>query len=1245
MDQELNKKWYSIDSKSRSMKAAFLSNELLTTQTKNEFDTSKEVIEQVDEFIDNAKVYTSISNITTEDGHLIIAFANGLTFDCGKVRGDKFIPVKTTSGIEYRYESEPEDQLRLLVPIDDILFKFENLTDEQRDLLAFHFSDFTEDEIKQLQEPALEAAQLANDATTEAIAATNVSIQTNEKVKVAEEARVAAENIRNSNEATRISSEQNRITEETIRIQAEKQRNTDEDVRKGNEAIRVNSEELRDKAEIERGKAETIRSNSEKERISNESIRDTNEINRQTEESARSEAESIRIINENQRIEAEKGRKEAETNREDAEKERKLNEEVRESSEADRIDLESVRKCNEDIRLDNESKRVTAENTRLESEKKRITEEETRVNNEVERQESESDRVLSEDIRNNQENDRITSETNRVDSETERIKNEANRVEAESSRIEKEKERDDAEKNRIASETERITSETERSNSEKSRSDAESLRDSTETKRIDAESDRNQAELLRVQEEQNRISEESKRNEAELVRKTSETDRIEEESKRSSSETDRINAEKLRNDAEDTRVIEEKKRDDAEKIRIEAEISRIKAEEQRVIDNNEALVNAAIATESANNSAAAAQEMADKQPIFDPYGYVYFWDRTLKDYVKSDVNLMGKPFSIAETYPSVEAMKADADNEKIPLGSFVAVSIPIPNVPEGSDTEEPDTAKLYVKNERDGVISFNFIVDMSGARGFTGKTPQFNIGLVTKDENPSASLSPNGTDSNGNPKFLLNLVLPKGDKGNTPLFEIGTVTTGNPGDPADASLVLGEQTETGVPKYRLDLVLPQSSGSVSVQKENLKANKTYLFKPSTDGSADGEFVEYVVPIQIQTDWNATETELPSFIRNKPSAFKPSEHSHKKSEITDFPTSMPASDVSAWAKAVTKPSYTAAEVGASPSNHNHDGVYQAKGNYASSSHTHEGIYEPVFAKKSAFNKDFGTTSGTVCQGNDSRLSNSRPASDVSAWAKAATKPAYTAAEVGASPSNHNHSGVYQPVGSYAASNHNHSGVYEPVFTKNNAFNKNFGTAAGTVCQGNDSRLSNARPASDVSAWAKAGTKPTYTASEVGALASGGTASAANKTTGTLTINGTAFNGSSNVSITTPNTTYGLVTQSANGLMSAADKKKLDRIGMKTTATTVASLNVNYETIHVTLSGNASLSANLTGTAYDTWETHVFVQASGGNRTVTIPTSGSYISMCGSSVTIPSGKWCEFSLKCIGGIWHIAKMEQE
>jgi hypothetical protein len=44
---------------------------------------------------------------------------------------------------------------------------------------------------------------------------------------------------------------------------------------------------------------------------------------------------------------------------------------------------------------------------------------------------------------------------------------------------------------------------------------------------------------------------------------------------------------------------------------------------------------------------------------------------------------------------------------------------------------------------------------------------------------------------------------------------------------------------------------------------------------------------------------------------------------------------------------------------------------------------------------------------------------------------------------------------------SADDHNHSGIYEPVFSKNTAFNKNFGTVADTVCEGNDSRLSDAR----------------------------------------------------------------------------------------------------------------------------------------------------------------------------------------
>lgn len=45
------------------------------------------------------------------------------------------------------------------------------------------------------------------------------------------------------------------------------------------------------------------------------------------------------------------------------------------------------------------------------------------------------------------------------------------------------------------------------------------------------------------------------------------------------------------------------------------------------------------------------------------------------------------------------------------------------------------------------------------------------------------------------------------------------------------------------------------------------------------------------------------------------SYAASSHTHSKSDITDFPTSLPASDVQSWAKAESKPTYTAAEVGA------------------------------------------------------------------------------------------------------------------------------------------------------------------------------------------------------------------------------------------------------------------------------------------------------------------------------------------
>lgn len=60
--------------------------------------------------------------------------------------------------------------------------------------------------------------------------------------------------------------------------------------------------------------------------------------------------------------------------------------------------------------------------------------------------------------------------------------------------------------------------------------------------------------------------------------------------------------------------------------------------------------------------------------------------------------------------------------------------------------------------------------------------------------------------------------------------------------------------------------------------------------------------------------------------------------------------------------------------------------------------------------------------------------------------------------------------------------NSSGTVTIASTDTNTW-RPLGTGASDACAGNDSRLSNSRPASDVYAWAKASTKPSYTLDEI------------------------------------------------------------------------------------------------------------------------------------------------------------------
>lgn len=135
------------------------------------------------------------------------------------------------------------------------------------------------------------------------------------------------------------------------------------------------------------------------------------------------------------------------------------------------------------------------------------------------------------------------------------------------------------------------------------------------------------------------------------------------------------------------------------------------------------------------------------------------------------------------------------------------------------------------------------------------------------------------------------------------------------------------------------------------------------------------------------------------------SYAASSHTHTKNQITDFPTSLPASDVSTWAKADTKPSYTWDEITKKPSSfapasHTHDDRYyteaeidqKLKGTSATG-HTH--AWGDITGKPSTF----PPSAHKHVKADISDFPASMPASDVKAWAKAATKPSYTKAEVG------------------------------------------------------------------------------------------------------------------------------------------------------------------------------------------------------------------------------------------------------
>lgn len=126
-------------------------------------------------------------------------------------------------------------------------------------------------------------------------------------------------------------------------------------------------------------------------------------------------------------------------------------------------------------------------------------------------------------------------------------------------------------------------------------------------------------------------------------------------------------------------------------------------------------------------------------------------------------------------------------------------------------------------------------------------------------------------------------------------------------------------------------------------------------------------------------------------------------------------------------------------------------------------------------------------------------------------------------------------------------------------------------------------------------------------------------------------------------TPPNTTYAVANESTNGLMAAADKKTMNRLIGVNTVTTLANLPISKRSITATLSAATTLSVQ---SGMQVGEELMIRCVPSATFTQAIPNSGDYVSMSGTSITTTANKPFEINIWCYAsGKYSIAVKEQD
>lgn len=259
----------------------------------------------------------------------------------------------------------------------------------------------------------------------------------------------------------------------------------------------------------------------------------------------------------------------------------------------------------------------------------------------------------------------------------------------------------------------------------------------------------------------------------------------------------------------------------------------------------------------------------------------------------------------------------------------------------------------------------------------------------------------------------------------------------------------------------------------------------------------------------------------------------STHTHSKSQITDFPTSMPASDVHVWAKAASKPSYTIGEV---------------SGNLPASriSGTIAAANLPSYVDDVL---EYASLSKFPTKGESGKIYTALDTNKIYRWSGSAYVVISETIALGTT-----HSSAGYGDESRAAYNHSTKTSGNPHHvtktdvglgnvdnTADSAKSVKYATSAGSagsVAWSNVSGRPSSMPASDVYDWAKASSKPSYSWSEISGkptIPSVGNGTVTIKqngeTKGTFTLNQA---GNATIALTDNNTVYSLPTATSSVL---------------------------------------------------------------------------------------------------------------